>query len=173
MTSKGLTKLVFIEGGVTGQRYVEEVLPTLIGSQTRIKETNDITTTKIFDDNNDWIFEQDHAKCHDSVVAQDFLWQNVPNFFNKNETPAKLDDLWCIERIWAVMTYKVYGEGQDQPKTLPELKRRIEKAWKSLDKKMLRKAVHQMPLRLKEIIEKKGGRVTQFKKHCDCRFCNE
>ncbi|CAF4144754.1 unnamed protein product, partial [Rotaria sp. Silwood2] len=98
---------------------------------------------------------------------------NAPNFFDKHETPAKMDDLWCIERIWVVITNKVYGEGQDQPKALLELKRRIMKAWKSLDSKILRKAVHQMPLRMKEIVNKKGGRVTRFKQHCTCRLCVE
>ena len=96
MTSKGLTNLVFIEGGVTAARYVEEVLPMLISVQLRVNETNDVTTTKLFDDNNDWIFEHDHAKAHDSNIAQKFLAENVPSFFNKDETSPKLDDLWCI-----------------------------------------------------------------------------
>jgi transposase len=171
MTSKGLTPLVFINGGVTGERYVKEVLPKLINLQQRTIETNDVTTTKLFEDNNDWIFEHDHAKCHDSNIAQCFLQQNVPNFFNKDETPAKLDDVWCIERIWAVMTYKVYGDGKSQPKTLDELRKRINIAWKSLDKKILQKAIHQMPLRMKEIVKKKGCRVTHFKLHCECESC--
>ena len=163
MTSKGLTPLVFVEGSITGDRYVEEILPTLIGVQTRKRKTNDVTTTKLFDDSKDWIFEQDHARCHDSNIVQDYLLENVPEFFGKSETPAKLDDLWCIERIWAVMTYKVYGKGQGQPKTLEELKQRIVDSWKSLEVKMLRKAVHQMPLRMKQIVENKGARVVRFK----------
>ena len=173
MASKGLSELVFIDGNVTGERYVQEVLPTLTSVKHRARETNSVTTTKLFNDNKDWIFEQDHARSHDSRVAQDYLIENVPTFFNKDETPAKLDDLWCIERIWAVMTYKVYGEGQSQPQTLPELKRRIIKSWKSLDQKMLQKAVHQMPLRMKEIIKNKGGRVIHFKQHCDCDDCRD
>lgn len=173
MTSKGLTDLVFIHGSITGQRYVAEVLPTLLSVKYRINESNDVTCTKLFEDNDDWIFEQDHATSHDSAVAQNYLEENAPNFFKKQEVPAKLDDVWCIERIWAVMTYKVYGQGQGQPKSLDELKKRIIKGWKSLEVKMLRKAVHQMPLRMKEIIEKKGGRVTQFKESCDCELCHE
>lgn len=71
------------------------------------------------------------------------------------------------------MTSKVYGQGQgqDQPESLEVLKKRIIKAWKSLDVKMLRKAVHQMPLRMKEIIKKNGCRVTYFKQHCECDLC--
>ena len=173
VTSKGLTDLIFIKGAVTGDRYVSEVLPTLLSVQTRVNKTDDITTTKLFEDNEDWIFEQDHATSHDSNIAQEYLTQNVPNFFQKDDAPSKLDDLWCIERIWAVMTYKVYGQGQDQPKTLAELKKRIIKAWKSMETKMLRKAVHQMPLRMKQIVKNKGGRITQFKESCQCELCKE
>lgn len=125
MTNKGLTQLIFIKGNINGDRYVNEVLPTLTDVPERIEETDNITTTALFDNNEDWIFEQDHARCHDANVTQEYLMQSVPDFFGKDETPAKMDDLWCIERIWAVMKNKVYGEGQDQPESLLELKERI------------------------------------------------
>ena len=66
------------------------------------------------------------------------------------------------------MTNKVYGERQKQAKSLSKLKRRFVKAWKLLDSKMLRKVVHQMPLRMKEII---GGRVANFEQHCQRQLC--
>ena len=84
-----------------------------------------------------------------------------------------MDDLWCIERIWAIVANKVYGGGQKQPKSLPALKSRIIKAWKSLDAKTLTKVVHQMPLRLNEILNQKGGRIGSFKQHCECQSCAE
>ncbi|CAF3871801.1 unnamed protein product, partial [Rotaria sp. Silwood1] len=61
MTSKGVSQLVFINGIIDGERYVNEVLPILIDIQERTEETDDVTTTALFDDNDDWIFEQDHA----------------------------------------------------------------------------------------------------------------
>jgi hypothetical protein len=171
MTSKGLSQLVFINGIVDAERYVNEVLPILTDVQGRTERTDDITTTALFDDNEDWIFQQDHATCHDTHVAQEYLKQNVPDFFSKHEAPAKLDDFWCIERIWAVVANKVYGGGQNQPQSLAALKRRIIKAWKSLDSEILRKAVHQMPLRAKEIATRKGNRVGSFKQHCKYPLC--
>ncbi len=173
MTSKGLTQLIFIDGIIDGERYMNEILPILTDLTDRTEETQDITTTALFDDNEDWIFEQDHATCHDNHVVQEYLMENVPDFFSKYDVPAKMDDLWCIERIWAVVSNKVYGEGQNQPKSLQELKRRIIKAWNSLNSKILRKAVHQMPLIVNEIIKRKGGRVSRFKQHCECRLCVE
>ena len=71
------------------------------------------------------------------------------------------------------MTNKVYGKGQNQPKSLSELKGRIIKAWKSLDSKLLRKTISQMLLSAKEIIKKGGGSVIGFKQHCECRLCVE
>ena len=32
------------------------------------------------------------------------------DFFTKEETPSKLDDVWPIERVWAIMTKMVYSE---------------------------------------------------------------
>lgn len=158
---------------IDGERYVNEVLPILTDVHGRTEVTDDITTTSLFDDNEDWIFEQDHATCYDSNAVQEYLRQHVPDFFNKIEVPAKLDDLWCIERIWAVVANKVYGGGQNQPKSLPALKRRIIEAWKSLDSKILRKAVHQIPIRAKEIVKRKGSRVGSFKQYCKCQLCVE
>lgn len=71
------------------------------------------------------------------------------------------------------MANKVYGGGQNQPKFLPALKRRIVEAWRSLDSKILRKAVHQMPLRAKKIVKREGSRVGSFKQHCKCQLCVE
>ncbi len=84
-----------------------------------------------------------------------------------------MNDLWCIERIWARVSNKVYGEGHNQPKCLPELKRRVIKAWNLLNSKILRRAVHQMPLIVNEIIKRKGGRVSRFKQHGECRLSVE
>ncbi|CAF2996548.1 unnamed protein product [Rotaria sp. Silwood2] len=173
MTSKGLSQLVFVNGIIDGERYVNEVLPILTDVQERTEATDDITTTALFDDNEYWKFEQDHVTCHNFNVAQEHLRENVPNFFNKADAPAKMDDLWCIERIWAVVSNKVYSGGQKQPKSLPALKRRIIEGWKSLDSKILRKAVHQMPLRVKEIVNRKGDRAGSLRQHCKCQLCVE
>ncbi|CAF1505269.1 unnamed protein product, partial [Didymodactylos carnosus] len=72
MTSKGLSQLVFINGIIDGERDVNEVLPILTDVEARTEATDDITATSLFDDNEDWIFEQDHATCHDSNIAQEY-----------------------------------------------------------------------------------------------------
>ena len=47
---------------------------------------------KLFDDNKNFIFEQDHAKSHDSKLAQDWCLKNLKSFLNLDETPANMDD---------------------------------------------------------------------------------
>ncbi|CAF4586450.1 unnamed protein product [Rotaria sp. Silwood1] len=47
----GLTQSVFINGAIDGDRYVNEILPTLTDVQGRAEETDDITTTALFNDN--------------------------------------------------------------------------------------------------------------------------
>jgi hypothetical protein len=71
------------------------------------------------------MFEQDHAKSHDSKIAQDWCTKNLKSFLNKNDTPAKMDDYWPIERLCAIMTSNVYKEHRLD--TIPLLKRHINK----------------------------------------------
>jgi hypothetical protein len=56
-------------------------------------------TAKLFADNEDWIFEHGHATSHENNVAQGYLAANVSDFLHKDDVTAKLDDLWCIERL--------------------------------------------------------------------------
>ena len=169
ITSRGVTPLFFIKGKVTSQRYIEKILTPMIANiESRRKVTNNILTTKLVDKPPyDYIFEQDHASSHTANATQEWCLNNINgDWMNKDEAPSKMDDVWAIERIWGVMTYKVYGGGQKQPKSLKELETRIKKAWKTLDAKMLRRAVHQMKLRMREIVFKKGEKLTYFKQHC-------
>ncbi len=64
------------------------------------------------------------------------------------------------------MTAKVYARGQ--PADVKELKRRIRKAWREIKKSTLKKLVHQMPLRMKKIVEINGEKLINFKQHCEC-----
>lgn len=108
------------------------------------------------------------------VVNGKIEWckQNIQgDWIDKDEAPPKMDDVWAIERIWGVLTYKVYGGGQKQPKSLKELESRIKKQWKTLDGNMLRRAVHQMKLRMRQIVFNKGEKLKNFKQHCQCDDC--
>lgn len=171
MSHIGLTKLIYVNGNITGKKYVEDILPKLtIEIQNRTKLKGKVNEIKLFEKKNEFIFEQDHAKSHDSNISQDWCTKNLKYFLNKNDTPAKMDDYWPIERLWAIMTSKVYKE--PRPDTIPLLKRRINKCWAEISQHTLVKLVHQMPLRLKWISENQGKKIVDFKGQCSCVKCN-
>ena len=116
-----------------------------------------------------FIFEQDHATCHDSNLAQIWCSQNLPAFWGKKDTPAKLDDFWPIERLWAILTAKVYQD--PRPNDILTLKKRLKKCWSEIQQDTLLKLVHQLPLRLKQISLNKGQKIVDFKDHCLCEKC--
>ncbi len=58
-----------------------------------------------------------------------------------------MDDLWPVERLWRIMTAKVYARGQLED--VKELKRRIRKAWREIKKINIEEAGG----RMKKIVE--------------------
>lgn len=168
MTSKGLTKLIWMDGvdSVGASEYQDLVLDGCVawlGARTR--EDGPIDKRKLFDDNDDWIFEQDHARSHASNLVERWLQEHsdlVPAYFrtlarHKNHAwyvPSKMPDVWPIERLWAIMTCKVYKNGA--PRNKEKFKSEIEKCWKSFTPSTLTKLVHEIPARLWEIQQNKG-----------------
>jgi transposase len=111
MSHMGLTELIYVNGNVNAKQYVENILPKLTTNiQYRKKTKGKVNEIKLFDDNKSFIFEQDHAKSHDSKLAQDWCLKNLKSFLNKDETPAKMDDYWPIERLWGILLARVYKE---------------------------------------------------------------
>ncbi len=123
----------------------------------------------LFDDSSDFILEQDHASVHDSHETQEWLLHQGINFISSEDSPPKLDDLWPIERVWAVMTQQVYAFLP--PENLSELRIRIENAWKGFNPKTLKKLVHEIPFRIKAIIKNEGERIPRPLGHCLCDIC--
>lgn len=172
MSSLGLTELIFVNGTINAEKYVGNILPRLtINHQHRKKTIGSVTEIKMFENPKKFIFEQDHASSHDSNVAQEWCSNNLPEFLDKNATPAKLDDVWPIERLWAILTANVYKD--PYPKTILALKRRLRKCWSEISQSTLLKLVHQIPLRLNEIEQRNGQKIVDFKGHCLCQRCSE
>lgn len=166
----GLTELVRVEGNVTSKMYIEKILPKLLFKhQKRRKKDGLATEVMLFDDPTSFIFEQDHASVHDSNKTQEWLLHQGINYLTADDTPSKLDDVWAIERVWAIMTQQVYIH--PMPKTLEELDKRVKLCWKNFNRKSLKKLIHEIPHRLKEIIKRKGEKIHKSTTHCKCDFC--
>lgn len=170
MSAKGLTELIKVTGSVTARKYVADVLPNLvIKPQKRRSTTDRIDKRKLFDDTTSFVFEQDHASSHDAEYTQNWLESKGIDFLDKHSTPSKLDDLWPIERLWAIMSQEVYQH--PSPTTLSELEQRVFQAWTKIKESTLRKLVHEIPSRIKAIAQNKGGRIDGTLKPCDCDEC--
>ena len=63
----------------------------------RKQTTGDLTTTKLFENNDDWTFQQDGASSHTATNVQRWLSNNVKTFIPKNEWPGNSPDINAIE----------------------------------------------------------------------------
>jgi transposase len=64
-------------------------------------------------------------------------------------------DLSPIENVWGLLSRKVYANGQ-QYQTVDQLKAALKKCWKSISKADLKKFTDSMPMRIYNLISRKG-----------------
>ena len=144
-----------------------------------------INRRKLFEDNEDFIFEQDFATPHSTNVNQTFMEENFPQHtptlhrFNGVDDlffPPKLDDFWPIERLWAILAQRAFRH--PRPERVDLLMRRVREAVTDLDATTLTKLVHEMPARMQEIFAQKGKKIPAGWKarnsryRCRCSVCN-
>ena len=77
--------LVFIDGNLNGQRYIDEVLTPRVLPFLRPMPVADP------------IFQDDNARPHRAHIVNDFLRVNN---VNRMDWPAMSPDLSCIEHVW-------------------------------------------------------------------------
>lgn len=115
--SKGVSPLVIFEDGtVDHDRYIEEVLPVAL------KFGNDMFGT-------DWIFQQDNAKPHVHKKSQEWCDQHFPCFIDKDHWPPNSPDLNPLDySIWDELAHQVNWDAVTSKTTLiSELKRAVRK----------------------------------------------
>ena len=92
MTSKGLSQLIFIDGNVDGERYVNEVLPILTDVQGRTETTDDVTTTVLFDDNEIGFSSRIMRRVTIPMSLKNIYEKMFPIFLARTKFPRK----WMI-----------------------------------------------------------------------------
>ena len=134
--------------------------------------------------NENFIFEQDCAKCHSTIKVYDCLNHNVPHYTStlhsrnglKFYFPPVMDDFWSRERVWAEIANKVYTP--PLPKDVNELMARVHAAHQSLTPAFLTKICHAMHARINQIYVNKGEklhptfRASETKWACKCEICS-
>jgi len=170
ISARGLTKLVLIERNVNADVYIRQILPTLLKQhQSRTEVTGTVIQRKLFEDPTAFIFEQDHASSHDAGRTQRYLSENAPDFLDRDQTPAKMDDIWGIERIWGYMVMKVFQN--PRPTNKVELISKVFLEWEKIPIAMLKPLVHGMRARVRKMVEIDGKKLTN-KAGCQC-LCQE
>ena len=152
MSSMGLTPLIFFEQNekLTAQKYIRKVLiPIVKNINEREEETGNLTTTKLFKNNNDWIYQQDGASSHTAKNIQTWLSNNVQTFVPKSEWPGNSPDLNPIENLWSIMESKLYERGNYQ--TIDDLIENIKDVWQNIPVATLQKLSRSMQKRLKQV----------------------
>ena len=146
MTSAGTGPLVFYEGRVNGQAYIQiigDALPRFIGAVFSKKSDN-------------WLYMQDNAPPHKSKFAMKwFERNNIPVM----QWPPSSPDLNPIENLWDMIDERLK---KMHPKTLVQLKAMIKEIWADFEANTCKHLVDSMPRRLKQCQIVKGGTMSKY-----------
>lgn len=135
------SKLVFIQGNVTGDVYFDEII---CGSG--LLEDADQRWGL-----GNWILQQDNARPH---VRKDIL--EAMMYYSIDilpQWPPYSPDLNPIELVWAIMKRRVEAQN---PKSIQELKNIIFDVWENLSMQTINSLVDQMPNRIQKVISSQG-----------------
>ena len=145
MSSKGPGQLCFINGTVNAQKYQN------------ILEEHLIPSIQQFGSMNELIFQQDGASCHTAKSTKKWLDDNG-NGMTVMDWPSSSPDLNPIENLWGNIKRKLRI---NRPKTVQELKNKIELIWSQISTEECANLYNSMGKRMRCVIKAKGD-VTQF-----------
>ncbi|MEW8545001.1 MAG: transposase [Candidatus Thiodiazotropha sp.] len=135
------TDLVFIDGNLNGQRYINEVLTPHVLPFLRQMPVPDP------------IFQDDNARPHRARIVNDFIHRNN---VNRMAWPAVSPDLSCIEHAWDVLGRAVSAR-LDQNSTLQDLRRFLREEWARIPQQTIRRLVYSSKNRVRECRRNNGG----------------
>ena len=105
----------------------------------------------------DPVFQQDGARCHTSAVTTKWLDDNLPSHIKPKDWPPNSPDLSPIENLWSILSLSVYKD--PEPKNVYQLKRRLQRAWRSIAVGTLQTLIQSMPDRVSAVIKQKEDTV--------------
>ncbi len=112
--------IVIVRGGLTGERYVVDILkPQVLPYEAAVGD--------------EFILMDDNATPHRSRVDRDFLEEKV---IEQIEWSSKSPDMNPIEPLWDVLKRKVNKKIKDNT-TIHQLERLIVRAWEGIDQQTI------------------------------------
>lgn len=145
ISSRGKTQLAFIEGTLNATKYIEILNEFLLPM-----------TQELFEDEK-WSFMQDHAPAHEAKASREWLKENVPHFFTREEWPARSPDLNPLETLWANLDEKIKREDLD---TSENFKNALEAAWDEITQDDLERLIGTMSQRRSELRKVQGSHTS-------------
>jgi transposase len=134
--------LVVINGNITAQRYIHNVLqPTLLPFLAQHGGPNR------------FIFQQDNATPHTARVTQQFLQQNGVRVM---AWPAMSPDMNCIEHLWDILGRRI-DHHVPRVQTRGDLIAALQYHWNNIPQQQIRRLVMSMPRRLQHCLAANGG----------------
>lgn len=158
MTANGLTRLHFVpqHTSINSEYYVNNILKKeLKPVYSRLNTFGTISKRRLFIDNASSLFQQDGARAHTSAISRAWLNENIPNYIEN--WPPNSPDLSPIENLWSILSNVVYKD--PEPKTIDQLKRRLQRAWNSISLETLHNLIDSLPRRIKAVIANKGNTI--------------
>lgn len=140
--------LVFIEGGLTAQKYVQLLHDS--GFYEQVKEA--YQTRKP-------IFQQDGAPDH---LAQGTTEELTKHINLMSGWPPNSPDLSPIEMCWAIIKRRISFSESPFPSTIQELKERIKLEWSRLSQITINNLVMSFRERLLCVIKTKGRTISHY-----------
>lgn len=137
-SAAGVGNLVFLDGKVDSNKYIEMLSLNLNCSISKLNITEPI-------------FQQDNAPCHTSRLTKEYF---TLNNIKVMDWPAQSPDLNPIENIWGLLKTRLSVK---KIKTLPELKESILEEWNKISPEETKKLVDSMRNRCISVIKARGG----------------
>jgi transposase len=142
ITSKGVGRLVKIDGIMTAEKYIEILADGLLGTL----EDHDLKLS-------DTLFMQDNDPKHTAKRTKEWLHVNQVKLL---DWPAQSPDMNPIENLWNIIDQKI-RKRKNKPANVNELWEAVQQEWNGLDKQIIRNLYVSMTSRIAALKKAKGG----------------
>jgi hypothetical protein len=142
ITSKGVGRLVKIDGIMTADKYIEILADGLLGTL----EDHDLRLS-------DTLFMQDNDPKHTAKRTKEWLKVNKVKLL---DWPAQSPDINPIENLWNIVDQKI-RKRTNKPTNVGELWEAVQQEWNELDQQIIRNLYVSMTSRVAALKKAKGG----------------